>query len=432
MPPYSKNMFQRKNLVDALHAGRGNGRVKIITGLRRSGKSFLLKNLYIPNLLAKGVRKENIVFLELDDIENFSLRNPFRLLERVLSSVSKKGMNYVFIDEIQLCQEVPNPDAPGDMISFIDTCNSLLKHPEIDLYITGSNSRMLSSDIVTRFRDRGDEIHVSPLTIGEILEERQDSPESAFNDYLLYGGLPLVASESNPAKKAKYLTSVMSETYLKDIVSRNNLSSDKGLKNLGRILSTTTGSLTNIETIANTLTSIYREKFYWSKVNDFIKAFKDSFLIEEVERYDVVGRRNIEAPHKFYFTDNGLMNAFSDFSHFEKQQALECAVYNHLRASGYSVEIGVVPIRKMENGIRSMRTYEVDFIATKYLTKYYIQVACSLDGSEKERQEKASLSAIHDSNTKILLIGENIPPMRDGAGILTESVLTFLENGCRI
>lgn len=353
-------------------------------------------------------------------------------MEKVLSSVAEEGRNYVFIDEIQLCQEVTNPEAPDDTISFIDTCNSLLKHPEIDLYITGFNSRMLSSDIHTRFRDRGDEIHVTPLTIDEILEKEQDSPESVFNNYLLYGGLPLVASESDPAKKAKYRTSVMNETYLKDIVARNNSASDKGLRNLGRILATTTGSLTNIDTIANTLTSTYKEKFYWSKVNDFIRAFKDSFLIEEAERYDLVGRRNIEAPHKFYFTDNGLMNAFSDFAHFERQQALECAVYNHLRASGYSVEIGVVPIRKMENGKRSMRTYEVDFIATKYLTKYYIQVACSLGGVDKERQEKVSLNAIHDSNAKIVLVGEDIPPMRDEAGILTEPVLTFLRKGCRI
>lgn len=425
-------MFKRKQLVDALFSKRGNSRAKIITGLRRSGKSFLLKNLYIPLLLREGVKKENIVLLELDDLVNAPYRNPLKLLEKVLSTIQDGGMTYVFIDEIQLCRELENSDAPGDRISFVDTCNSLLKHPEIDLYITGFNSRMLSSDILTRFRDRGDEIHVCPLTIGEILEENPGEKATLFKEYLLYGGLPMVALEKTLEGKAKYLTSVMNETYLKDIVARNGISSDKGLKNLGRILSTTTGSLTNIDTLANTLTNSYKEKFYWTKVREFVKAFKDSFLIEEVERYDVVGRKNIEVPHKFYFTDNGLMNAFSDFSHFERQQALECAVYNHLKAYGYSVEVGVVPVRKMIDGKREMKTFEVDFIATRYLTKLYIQVATSLNDKDKERQEKASLSAIHDSNAKIVLVREDVPPTRDEKGILTESVLSFLENGCKI
>ena len=425
-------MFKRKQLLDALLSKRENGRVKIITGLRRSGKSFLLKDIYIPCLLSEGIKKDNVVLLELDDLGNASYRNPLNLLRKVLSAVKKDGMNYVFIDEIQLCREVENPDAPGDVLSFVDTCNSLLKHPNIDLYITGSNSRMLSSDILTRFRDRGDEIHVTSLTLPEILEESQGTLERAFNDYLLYGGLPMVVSTKTPVEKTKYLNTVMNETYLRDIVARNELDSDKGLKNIGRLLATTTGSLTNIANIANTLTSTYREKFYWDKVKKFVTAFKDSFLIEEVERYDLVGRKNVEEPHKFYYTDNGIMNAFSDFSHFERQQALECAVYNHLRANGYAVEVGVVPLRKMENGKREMRSYEVDFIATKYLTKIYIQVACSLNAIGKENQEKVSLNAIHDSNAKVILVGEDISPMRDEKGILTESVLTFLQDKCEI
>ena len=355
-----------------------------------------------------------------------------KLLDKVLSSLRDGKRNYVFIDEIQLCQEMDNPDAPGDRISFVDVCNSLLKHPEIDLYVTGSNSRMLSSDVLTRFRDRGDEIHVTPLTIPEILEEMPGEPASLFREYLLYGGLPMAVLEKAMEGKANYLSSVVNETYLRDIVERNGLASDKGLKSLGRILSTTTGSLTSIETIANTLASTYHAKFYWSKAKNFIEAFKDSFLIEEADRYDLVGRKNIEAPHKFYFTDNGLMNAFGDFSHFERQQALECAVYNHLRASGYRVEVGVVPIRQMIDGKREMKSYEVDFIATKYLTKLYIQVAASLSEAGKERQEKASLAAIRDSNQKIVLVGEDVPPTKDENGILTESVLSFLRNGCRI
>lgn len=432
MPSISKNMFPRKHLVETLLAKRGNGRVKVITGLRRSGKSFLLKSLYIPCLLKEGVAADNIIILELDALENAPYRNPLKLLDKVLSSLRDGKRNYVFIDEIQLCQEMENPDAPGDRISFVDVCNSLLKHPEIDLYVTGSNSRMLSSDVLTRFRDRGDEIYVTPLTIPEILEEMPGEPASLFREYLLYGGLPMAVLEKTMEGKANYLSSVVNETYLRDIVERNGLASDKGLKNLGRILSTTTGSLTSIETIANTLASTYHEKFYWSKAKNFIEAFKDSFLIEEADRYDLVGRKNIEAPHKFYFTDNGLMNAFSDFSHFERQQALECAVYNHLRASGYRVEVGVVPIRQMIDGKREMKSYEVDFIATKYLTKLYIQVAASLSEAGKERQEKASLAAIRDSNQKIVLVGEDVPPTKDENGILTESILSFLRNGCRI
>lgn len=425
-------MFKRERLMEALLSKRGNGRAKVITGLRRSGKSFLLKELFIPFLLQEGVPGENILLLELDDLRNASLRNPLKLLDKVLSSIPAEGMSYVFVDEIQLCQEVSNPDAAGDVLSFVDACNSLLKRPGVDLYVTGSNSRMLSKDILTRFRDRGDEIRVTPLTIGEILEECPGSPGALFNEYLVYGGLPRVALEKSPEGKAMYLSSVIGETYLRDIVERAGLPSEKGLKDIGRLLSTTAGSLTSIENIARTLTAASQEKFYWEKVRKFIDLFQSSFLIEEVGRYDLIGRRNIEEPHKFYYADNGLMNAFGDFSHFERQQALECAVYNHLRESGYSVEVGVVPLRKMEGGRREMRSYEVDFIATKYLSKLYIQVACSMGDLRKERQEKASLSAIRDSNAKVILLGEDIPPTRDEEGILTESVLDFLKNDCRI
>ena len=417
--------------MEALLSKRGNGRAKVITGLRRCGKSFLLKELYIPYLLKEGVKEENILLLELDDLGNAPFRNPLKLFEKILSSLHE-GMNYVFLDEIQLCQEVENPDAPGDVLSFVDVANGLLKRKDVDLYLTGSNSRMLSSEILTRFRDRGDEVRVSPLSIGEIAEEAGGPSSSFFEEYLVYGGLPRVLLEKSPEGKAGYLRSVMEETYLKDIPARDASPSEKGFKNIGRILSTTAGSLTSIENISRTLTSAYKESFHWDKVRRFLDLFKGSFLIEEAERYDLVGRRNLEGPHKFYYSDNGLMSAFSDFSHFERQQALECAVYNHLRGTGYSVEVGVVPVRRMEGGERKMRSYEVNFVATKYLTKLYVQVACSLREASKERQEKASLSAIRDSNMKIVLVGEDIPPHRDEEGILSLPVLKFLLDGCRI
>ncbi len=425
-------MFKRQSLMEALASKRGNGRVKIITGLRRSGKSFLLKEIYIPFLLKEGVRKENVILLELDDLRNAPLRNPIKLVGKILSSIEKGSLNHVFVDEIQLSRDIENPDAPGDVITFVDACNSLIKHPEIDLYVTGSNSRMLSSDILTRFRDRGDEIHVGPLTFSEMLEEKEGSVDALWNDYLLYGGLPMAVNEKTPRGKADYLTTVLHETYLHDILERNAFPSEQGLSSLGRLLATTTGSLNSVEKIANTLSSAYKEKFQWAKVKGFIEAFKDSFLIEEVERYDLVGRRNIESPHKFYFTDNGLMNAFSEFSHFEPQQALECTLYNHLRAAGYRVEVGAVGIRKMENGIRTMHTREIDFIASKYLSKLYIQVVLSLRDIDKENQEKASLKAIHDSNAKLVLVGEPISPYLDQEGILTMSVTDFLKKGCCI
>lgn len=422
-------MFKRQKYLEQLIALRDNGQVKVITGLRRVGKSYLLRNIYLHYLLESGVSENRILFLPLDNIEFAKYRSPQALYEGVLSLIKdKESMNYVFIDEIRYCKETDNPDVEGDKLTFYDVCNSLKDKPFIDLYVTGSNSHMLSSDVMTEFRGRGEEINVRPLSYREILLETDVEEGRCYEEYSIYGGLPLVVNKKSHEEKAKILNELRIETYLKDIVERNGIADDEALNRLGRIFSTITGSLNNIQKLADTFSSTYGKKISWETVNKYVKAYKDSFILEEAERYDLVGRKNLEGPHKYYFTDNGIFNSFSDFSHIEVQKLLENTIYNELLYRGFSVEVGLIKKRERKGGESQYIDYEIDFIASKYNKKYYIQVATSLDDPEKEEQEKRPLILSKDFFKKVVIVKDDIIARKDERGILTLGVKEFLKN----
>lgn len=422
-------MFKRQKYLNQLIATRDNGQVKVITGLRRVGKSFLLKNIYLHYLLENGVNENNIIYLPLDNLDYAKYREPIALYNGVLSLIKdSSSKNYVFIDEIQYCQSVDNPDVPGDTLTFYDVCNSLKDKPYIDLYVTGSNSHMLSSDVMTEFRGRGEEINVRPLSYKEILTETNVDERDCYEIYSIYGGLPLVVNKKTPEEKAKVLNELRIETYTKDICERNSFADDEVLSKMGRIFSTTTGSPNNIQNLCNTFSSMYAKKIRWETVNEYVKAFKDSYILEMAERYDLVGRKNLEGPQKYYFTDNGLLSSWSDFSHIEVQQLLENTVYNELLFRGFSVEVGVIKKRERRGGNDQYVDYEIDFIASKYNKKYYIQVATSIDDIKKEEQEKRPLILSKDFFKKVIIVKDNIIPRKDEYGILTIGVIDFLKD----
>lgn len=423
---WRKNMFDRKKYLDQLISVKGDSQVKVITGLRRVGKSFLLKNIYIHHLLSSGVPEENIILINLEEIENAPYRNPLALHKKILSSIKdESSMNYVFIDEIQYCGKIPNPDIEGAEITFYDVCNSLKNKPFIDLYVTGSNSHLLSKDILTEFRGRGEEINVRPLSFKEALEASADE-DRCFEEYLIYGGLPLVISKKSPEEKAKTLNDLRQETYIKDICEKHDIADNALISSLGRIFSTTTGSLASIQKLADSFSSLYKKNIAWETVNKYVEAFKDSFLLEEAGRYDLVGRKNLVGPRKYYFSDNGLLNSFSSFSHIEMQQLLENTIYNELIYRGYSVEIGVINKRTRKNGIDQYTSHEIDFVASKYNRKYYIQAAVSIDDEGKEEQEKRPLRLSKDFFKKLIIVKDEIIPRKDEEGILTIGVKQFL------
>lgn len=420
-------MFKRAKYLERLISFRGNSQVKVITGLRRVGKSFLMKNLYIHYLLESGVDEDNIVFLSLEEAENAPYRNPILLLERINSLIKDTSkMNYVFIDEIQYCGKIDNPDLPGEKITFYDVCNSLKNKPYIDLYVTGSNSHLLSKDILTEFRGRADEISLRPLSYKEIVEQTDLGEDRAYEEYLLYGGMPLVINRKSPEEKVIVLNSLREETYLKDIKERNGFADDEVLSRIGRILSTTSGSLTSIDNLANTFSSLHKRKISWKMVKLYVEAYKDSFILEETPRYDMAGRKTLDSPKKFYFSDNGLLNSFSNFSHFEMQKLLENTIYNELIYRGFSVEVGVINKRIRKGGLDQYASYEIDFIASKYNRKYYIQVASSLDEAGKEEQEKRPLRLSKDFFKKVIIVKDPIIPRKDEEGILTLGAKQFL------
>lgn len=420
-------MFQRTQYLNQLIRKRNNGYVKVITGLRRVGKSYLLKEIFIPYLLKEGIPSSHILVIDLEDGSKRQLRNPIHLLDYVLSQITDADPYYIFIDEIQLSVSIENPDAPGDFITFYDVCSSLMKRKNVDLFVTGSNSRMLSSDILTQFRGRSDEIRVSPLTFKEIMEEYKDNENKRFEEYLVYGGMPQTLLLDTYPEKAAYLDNLKEKIYLTDIKERNNVDQLKGLQQVGRILSTTVGSKTSIEKLTNTFSTVYKEKsFSWNTIKKYVDGYKDAYILEEVMNYDMVGRRNIEGPHKFYFTDLGLRNSFASFSHVEEHQALENVVYNELVSRGFHVEVGSLTVRQMEGEVKKSKTLEVDFIASLFTKKYYIQVAVSVKDEEKYKQETRPFLADKTFHKRVLLVEDDIVPQKDEYGILTLGIKQFL------
>ncbi len=427
--------IERKEYLEQLICKKQNGMVKVITGIRRSGKSYLLKEIYREYLLANGISEEQIIILDLDEIGNARYRNPFEMDAYIRSKISDSSkMFYVFIDEIQKSSEVVNPytNDPNEPITFVDTILGLQKLKNVDLYVTGSNSKMLSSDVLTMFRGRGDEIRIRPLSYSEFYNAYPDDKRHAWRDYWTYGGMPYVLSLSSHKEKSDYLQGLFSKIYLKDVLERNNVKNDAlVLEDLLNYLSSSIGSLTNPTNLARTFASEKNIRISNYTIDKYIGYFEDSFLVEKAERYDVKGRKYISTPLKYYFADPGLRNAKLNFRQMEENHIMENIIFNELIHRGFNVDVGVVEINgKDENGKSYRKQLEIDFVANSGSNRYYIQSALNTDSKEKMEQESSSLLKVNDSFRKIIVQKDDIVSWNDDNGILHVSIEQFLLDNC--
>ncbi len=424
-------MIERKKYLDKLISRKQNGLVKVITGIRRCGKSYLLFNIYKDYLKSIGVEEECIICLALDDDENIRYRNPLELGKYIRSVTSDESKEYyVFLDEIQKVVTIQNPYIEGveDKISFVDVVLGLMKRDNIDVYVTGSNSKMLSSDILTEFRGRGDEIRVNPLSFAEFYNAFEGDKRDAWQEYYTYGGLPLVLAKKGHEEKAKYLSTLFDTIYLSDIMDRNSLAHEKNLlDDILNLISSSIGSLTNANKIANTFKSERQISVSHATVSKYLDYLIDSFLIYSASRYDVKGRKYIGSPYKYYFSDVGLRNARLNFRQQEENHIMENIIYNELCVRDFNVDVGIVEYCYKDAEKKSKRAYlEIDFIANKGSKKYYVQSALTIADEEKREQEIRSLKRVGDSFKKIVVVKDNIIPWHDDDGILYIGIEQFL------
>lgn len=424
-------MIERKKYLDKLISRKQNGLVKVITGIRRCGKSYLLFNIYKDYLKSIGVEDECIICLALDDDENIRYRNPLELGKYIRSVTSDESKEYyVFLDEIQKVVTIQNPYVEGveDKISFVDVVLGLMKRENIDVYVTGSNSKMLSSDILTEFRGRGDEIRVNPLSFAEFYNAFEGDKRDAWQEYYTYGGLPLVLAKKGHEEKAKYLSTLFDTIYLSDIMDRNSLAHEKNLlDDILNLISSSIGSLTNANKVANTFKSERQISVSHATVSKYLDYLIDSFLIYSASRYDVKGRKYIGSPYKYYFSDVGLRNARLNFRQQEENHIMENIIYNELCIRDFNVDVGIVEYCYKDAEKKSKRAYlEIDFIANKGSKKYYVQSALTVADEEKREQEIRSLKRVGDSFKKIVVVKDNIIPWHDDDGILYIGIEQFL------
>ena len=407
--------IKRDKYLRDLQVRRGNGLVKVVTGARRAGKSYLLFNLFRNALREEGVADDHVVEVAFDLRSSRPLRDPDALLEYLQPRLSGGGERFVLLDEVQLLRD------------FEEVLNELARMPGVDVYATGSNSRFLSTDIVTEFRGRGDEVHVLPLTFGEFVQSRSDGEARAWADYVEFGGLPLVATMATPEQKSAYLKNLFEETYLADIIERHGLRKTQELEDLLNVLASATGSLTNASKIQSTFKSVLKSDISLNTVKAYIGYLEDSFLVSAASRYDIKGRKYIGAPLKYYFEDVGLRNARVGFRQSEENHLMENVVYNELRYRGFSVDVGVVKSREYDDeGVQHPVTREVDFVANLAGRRYYIQSAFAIPDAAKAEQEKASLLGIDDSFKKIVVVKDVVNVSRDEHGIVTMGLFDFL------
>ena len=392
--------------------------VKIVTGIRRSGKSFLLMTLFHQHLIEQGVQENHIIEISLDNRKNKRLRDPDALLDYIDSRVQADGLiHYVILDEVQLVED------------FVEVLLSLMQDKRLDVYVSGSNSRFLSKDVVTEFRGRGDEIHLYPLSFSEYYAAVGGDKRDAWKNYYTYGGLPQVLLTEDEEKKANYLTDLYELTYLKDIVERNHLRNVEGLRTLIRILASSIGSPTNPKRIANTFQSAEDIRIKDSTIRDYIDYLQDAFLIEEALRYDVKGRKYIGTETKYYFADMGIRAAILNLRQQEETHIMENIIYNELRMRGYRVDVGMVETWTTNAENKTMRLpLEIDFVVNKGAERIYIQSAYRMPSEEKEKQEKRSLLSTNDNFRKIIITYDDIKQKTDEQGIVTISLLDFLLN----
>ena len=399
------------DLINRMH----NGMIKVVTGIRRCGKSFLLFNIFKNYLLEEGVPASHIIAIELDQRKNKKYRDPDTILDYIESLIEDDDQYYIMLDEVQMLQE------------FEEVLNSLLHVRNADIYVTGSNSKFLSKDVITEFRGRGDEIHIYPLTFKEFMEAYDGDMYRGWAEYVVYGGLPLTVTMKTEEQKINYLTNLFKETYLKDIMERHHIEKAQELEDLVNILASTIGSLTNPPKIEATFKSAIQSAISLNTIRQYIEYLEDAFIINKANRYNVKGRKYIGTPLKYYFEDVGLRNARLGFRQVEETHLMENIIYNELRSRGYSVDVGVVEKRGTnEDGKEYKKQLEIDFIANLGSKRYYIQSAFSMPSEEKRMQEKASLVNVNDSFKKIIVVKDVVNITRDEDGITTMSIYDFL------
>lgn len=409
-------IIQRKKYLDMLISGEGNNLVKIVTGVRRCGKSFLLFKLFRNYLTEKGVDEQHIIELSLDDLRNKKLRNPETLLEYIDSHLlNDKKTTYIILDEVQLVQD------------FVEVLLSLLHTPFVDVYVSGSNSKFLSKDVVTEFRGRGDEIRVFPLSFSEFYSAVGGDKSEVWKEYYTYGGLPQILEFDSEKKKSDYLKNLYELTYMKDVQERNHLRNADGLFKVVQMLASCIGSPTNPKRISDTFKTVEKKAVTDKTILNYIECLKDAFLIEEALRYDVKGRKYIGTETKYYFEDIGLRNAILNFRQQEEPHIMENIIYNELKYRGFNVDVGFVETWENKSSGKSFRHgLEVDFVVNKGAERIYIQSVFKLPTDEKKEQEERPLLNINDSFKKIIITGENIKRKTDEKGILTIGLLDFL------
>ena len=409
--------IKRDQYIRRLIEQRRNGFIKVITGLRRVGKSYILNKLFYRHLINEGFSNDHIIQVELDRRENKELRNPDKLYEHILSNVKDQDEHIVLLDEIQLVPEFP------------DILNSLLHYDNLDIYVTGSNSRFLSSDIVTEFRGRSREIHILPLTWTEFLEAYQGDKGKAWEEYYTYGGLPQVVLAPSRKEKEDILDDMYRLVYIRDIVERNNIKDPENLSELISVLASQTGSLTNTAKLANTFSSIKKTRLSEGTISRYISHLEDAFLISKAERFDVKGKKYIGALRKYYFEDTGLRNVRLGFTQTEVNHLMESIVFNELRYRGFSIRGGVIEQNYTnDKGSRAKRQLEIDFYATRHDKSFYIQCTLSLKDTEKRIQEERPFMLIRDSYRKIIIVEDDIIPHNDENGIFIIGIRDFLSN----
>ena len=410
---YIKRDKYLNDIINRMH----NGMIKVITGIRRSGKSYLVFNIFNDYLKSEGVAEDHIIKIELDDRKNKKYRNPDVILDYIESLITDDKDYYILLDEVQLLDD------------FEEVLNSLLHISNADIYVTGSNSKFLSKDIITEFRGRGDEIHIFPLTFKEFMQVYEGDVYHGWAEYVLYGGLPLTVSMKTDEQKVTYLQNLFQETYIKDITERHNIEKINELNDLINVLASAVGSLNNPSKIEATFKSQLQSDISLNTIKNYIEYIEDAFLVSEANRYDVKGRKYIGTPLKYYFEDVGLRNARLGFRQVEETHLMENVVFNELKARGYQVDVGVVPIRRLtQDGKRERVQLEIDFIATLGSKKYYLQSALSLPDEDKVKQEQAPLLNVHDSFKKIIIVKDITKPQRDENGIVTINLYDFLLN----
>lgn len=420
-------LIPRDTYLNRLIDRMNNGMIKVITGIRRCGKSFLLFDLFYAYLLRTGIPAEQIIRIALDDDDQKELRDPDKLNTFIKNSIKNNDdPYYIFIDEAQYAisrEELKNKDKP---IRLYGILNGLLRRKNVDMYITGSNSKFLSTDVATEFRGRGDEIHIAPLSFSEYAPVFPGNQFEAFNQYMLYGGMPHILSEKSEEDRVRYLKHLHDEIYLKDIIERYDIKNISGMEDVMKITASSIGSLTNAKKISDTFTSKGLKDLSIPSINNYLRYLRESFILEKAERYDIKGRKYINAQAKYYYADTGLRNALLNFRQFEETHLMGNIIYNELIYRGFNVDVGIVEISAIQESKQVRKQLEVDFTANLGNRRYYIQSAYAIPDLQKMEQEQASLIRIPDSFKKIIVVNNYSPLWRNEAGITIMNIYDFL------